>query len=96
MTIRFTQFNNSLDGFRRQCSSTTDEPTRRLAELERDFLSLLDGFGASPKTLIRFLSEDPEFFAKLIDLYFAQRTSWSPMPNQPRSSSERQAIGIVC
>jgi hypothetical protein len=47
-----------------------DEPTRRLAELERDYLSLLDGFGALPKTLVRFLSEDPEFFAKVIRIIF--------------------------
>ena len=50
-----------------------DEPTRRLAELERDYLSLLDGFGASPKTLVRFLSEDPEFFAKVISIIFRSK-----------------------
>jgi hypothetical protein len=51
-----------------------NEPTRRLAELEREFLSLLDGFGASPVTLIRFLSEDPEFFAKLISIIFRSKS----------------------
>jgi len=50
-----------------------DEPTRRLAELERDYLSLLDGFSASPKTLVRFLSEDPEFFAKVIRIIFRSK-----------------------
>ena len=40
-----------------------DEPTRRLGQLEWEFLSLLDGFDAFPKTLIHCLSDAPEFFA---------------------------------
>ena len=47
-----------------------DEPTRRLAQLEQGFLSLLDGHGASPVTLIRYLSEEPKFFAQLIARLF--------------------------
>ena len=50
-----------------------DEPIRQLAELERDFLSLLDGFGALPTTLIRYLSDDPKFFAQLIALIFRSK-----------------------
>ncbi len=47
-----------------------DEPTRRLAQLEGGFLSLLDGHGAAPVTLIRYLSDDPAFFAELIARLF--------------------------
>lgn len=55
-----------------------EEPTRRLGQLEWQFLTLLDGFGALPLTLIRRLSEEPEFFAELIALLF-------------RSSDERES-----
>jgi len=55
-----------------------DEPTRRLGQLEWEFLSLLDGHGALPATLIRLLSENPERFAELIALIF-------------RSSDEQEA-----
>jgi hypothetical protein len=50
-----------------------DEPTRRLAQLEWEFLALLDGFEASPETLIRYLGEDPKFFAQLIELIFRSK-----------------------
>jgi hypothetical protein len=50
-----------------------DEPTRRLGELEWKYLSLLDGFGASPATLVRCMSDDPKFFAQLIALVFRSR-----------------------
>ena len=47
------------------------EPTTlRLAHLEWQYLRLLDGIGASPATLNRYLSEDPEAFAKLIALVY--------------------------
>jgi len=52
---------------------SNDEPTRRLGQLEWDFLSLLDGFGASPETLIHCLSDDPKFFAQLIGLIFPSK-----------------------
>lgn len=64
-----------------------DEPTRRLAELERDYLSLLDGFGASPVTLVRFLSEDPQFFAKVIGIIFR---SMKEQESDAESTEERQ------
>ena len=44
------------------------------ASLEWKFLSLLDGFGASPTTLIHCLSDDPKFFAQLIALIFRSRS----------------------
>jgi len=70
---------------------SNDEPTRRLAELERDYLSLLDGFGASPKTLVRFLSEEPEFFAKVIRIIFRskkeQESDAESTEEQPRGAS---------
>ena len=47
-----------------------EEPFRRLAQLEWQFLSLLDGFGAVPRTLIRCLSDDPKFFTDLIATIF--------------------------
>ncbi|NQT37886.1 MAG: helix-turn-helix domain-containing protein [Planctomycetes bacterium] len=47
-----------------------DEPTRQLGQLEWEYLDLLDGFGALPKTLIYCLSDDPGFFAQLIALIF--------------------------
>jgi transcriptional regulator with XRE-family HTH domain len=55
-----------------------DEPTRRLAELEWRFLSLLDGYGALPETLIYCLSYDPKFFAKLIARTFRSNDEQEP------------------
>ncbi len=55
-----------------------DEPTRRLGQLEWEYLDLFDGADALPRTLIYRLSESPEFFAALIALIF-------------RSTGEREA-----
>jgi transcriptional regulator with XRE-family HTH domain len=59
-----------LFGWLQQIEFKSDEPMQRLARLEWAYLSLLDGFAASPKTLVRILSEDPTFFAQLIELIF--------------------------
>jgi hypothetical protein len=70
-TIRIVQ---ELFGWlQRTIQCDNDEPTRRLAKLEWEFLSLLDGLGASPTTLIRCLSEDPKFFAQVIALIFGSQ-----------------------
>jgi hypothetical protein len=47
-----------------------DEQTRRLGQLEWEYLELLDGHYALPGTLIRQLSDHPEFFHQLIELCF--------------------------
>jgi transcriptional regulator with XRE-family HTH domain len=43
---------------------------QRLASLEWGYLDLLDGYGASPKTLHAWLQRDPHFFAELLRLIF--------------------------
>ncbi len=43
---------------------------QRLEELEWGYLSLLNGHGASPKTLLRSLSTKPRFFDYLLSLIF--------------------------
>jgi transcriptional regulator with XRE-family HTH domain len=65
------------------------EPTRRLSQLEWEFLSLLDGFGASPTTLIHCLSDDPKFFAQLIALIFRSR---SEQESDAESTEEQQKM----
>ncbi len=62
-----------------------DELIRRLAQLEWSFLSLLDGFAASPATLIQCLSDEPQFFAQLIGVIFRstnERESDSDSPEE--------------
>ena len=68
-----------------------DEPTRRLAQLEWEFLSLLDGFEASPETLIYCLSDDPKFFAQLIALIFRSRNEQA---SDAKSTEEQQKRAI--
>ncbi|MEM7473977.1 MAG: helix-turn-helix transcriptional regulator [Planctomycetota bacterium] len=46
------------------------ESTRQLAQLEWEYLGILDGFAALPSTLIRSLSSNPQFFGDLIGLIF--------------------------
>lgn len=72
-----------------------DEPTRRLAELEWRFLSLLDGYGALPETLIYCLSDDPKFFAQLIARTYPSQdeqeseTEWTESQQQMASQGYR-------
>ncbi len=73
-----------------------DEPTRRLAQLEWEFLSLLDGFEASPETLICCLSDDPKFFAQLIAAYSVQTTSESQRRKRRKSNRKGQSTATVC
>jgi len=70
---------------------TSGEHTRRLGQLEWEFLQLLDGFVASPETLIHCLSDDPEFFAQLIALVFRSKderqTETNPTEEQRKIAS---------
>ena len=68
-----------------------DEPTRRLAQLEWEFLSLLDGFEASPATLIHCLSDDPKFFAQLIALIFRPKDEQAS-DTKPTEEQQKRAI----
>ncbi len=60
---------------------SNDEPTRRLGQLEWEYLHLLDGPRTLPRTLNHRLSESPEFFAQLIALVF-------PSTNEQESDAE--------
>jgi transcriptional regulator with XRE-family HTH domain len=64
-----------------------DEPAQRLAQLEWRYLSLLDGFGALPVTLIHCLSDEPEFFARLIGLVFRSKRE---MKSEDEPTEEQQ------
>ncbi len=66
-----------------------DKATRRLGQLEWNFLSLLDGFGAAPETLIHCLSDDPQFFAQLIALVFRSK---SEQESDSEASEEQQRM----
>ncbi|MDZ7617485.1 MAG: hypothetical protein U1E05_10800, partial [Patescibacteria group bacterium] len=68
--------------------SDNDELTQRLGQLEWEYLSLLEGSQASPRTLIHCLSESPEFFARLITLVFPSATEQELMAEP--SEAERQ------
>ncbi len=70
-----------------------DEPTQRLGQLEWEFLSLLDGYGtypATPATLIRCLSDDPQFFAHLIALIFPSKDE-QVSATEPTEEQEKKA-----
>lgn len=68
-----------------------NELTRRLGQLEWAFLSLLDGFGASPTTLTHCLSDDPQFFAQLIALIVG---SEDEQESDTESNEEQQGRAI--
>jgi len=70
-----------------------DERARRLAQLEWEFLPLLDGFGASSATLVRCLSEDPEFFAQLIALVFRSKDEQESETKSTEEQQERSRRG---
>ena len=72
----------------------SDEPTRRLAQLEWEYLSLLDGYGtypATPTTLIRILSDDPQFFAQLIALIFRSKDEQT-LDLEPTEEEKEKAL----
>ena len=77
----------------------SDEPTRRLGQLEWEFLSLLDGYGtypATPATLIRSLSDDPQFFAQLIALIFRSKDEQVPDTESAAEQQEKAQKAIPC
>ncbi|MCY2991151.1 MAG: helix-turn-helix transcriptional regulator [Planctomycetota bacterium] len=70
-----------------------DESARRLGQLEWEFLSLLDGFGALPATLIRCLSDNPEFFAQLIALVFRSKDGQESGTTSTEEQQKRASHG---
>ena len=72
---------------RLQSDATVEVP--RLARLEWAFLGILDGRGASPKTLYRALRTDPRFFADMLTLVLPTdeelEGSHNPLPDEERA-----------
>jgi len=71
--------------------SDSDVDVERLASLEWGYLRLLDGHGASPKTLHRLLRTNPKFFADLLSVIF--RSDEEPEASREPPSDEERVRG---
>jgi hypothetical protein len=60
----------------------------RLAELEWGYLEILD-YGASPKTLVRCLDEEPKFFADLLEVVY--RSEEDPEETRAELTAQEEA-----
>jgi hypothetical protein len=74
---------------RLQSDPTVD--LQRLAALEWGYLGLLDGHGASPKTLFRVLRTEPRFFADLLCLIFRSDKEPEESPETPTEEQKARA-----
>jgi hypothetical protein len=64
---------------------------QRLASLEWGYLDLLDGHGASPKTLHAWLQRDPALFAELLRLIFRSDTEPADTGEPPTEQQKARA-----